>query len=51
MPIDPMTGQANYGPQAMQTPLAFDLLESIPGITTVTMVNMGRYANTLMKRW
>lgn len=56
-------GNASYDPQSMNAgiamrgmakgdvdvPLLFQLTESIPGISTATAVNMGRYANTLFK--
>ena len=41
MAIDPATGQ-------METPFIFDMLESIPGITTTSMFNAGRYYRTLL---
>jgi hypothetical protein len=59
MPIDPMTGIADYGGQGrsglpggdVSTPFIFDLMESIPGVSTTTMINAGRYSNTLFARW
>lgn len=58
MPIDPMTGIANYGAQGrsglpagdVSTPFIFDLMESIPGVSTAAMINAGRYSNTLFAR-
>jgi len=69
MPLDPLTGQVNYGgasydPQnisastgmhaAARADVApesgvFDLLESLPGVTTAALFNARRYAKTLEK--
>lgn len=58
MPIDPITGQANYGsmpgmpdPNQVSAPFIFEAAEFLPGVTTTTMINAGRYSNTLMRRW
>lgn len=56
-------GDASYDPQSVnagmamrgmakgqvETPMLFQLAESIPGLSTVAAVNAGRYANTLFK--
>lgn len=69
MPLDPLTGQVDYGgasydPQNLNASIGmraaaradvapgsgvFDLLESLPGITTAALFNARRYAKTLEK--
>jgi hypothetical protein len=68
MPLNPMTGQVDYGgasydPQNLnatmgmraaaradvQTPFVFDLLESLPSVTTSALFNARRYVGTLEK--
>jgi hypothetical protein len=51
MPIDPMTGIADYGGQGRSGLPGGDVMESIPGVSTTTMINAGRYSNTLFARW
>jgi len=69
MPLDPLTGQVDYGgasydPQNINASIGmraaaradvapgsgvFDILESLPGITTAALFNARRYAKTLEK--
>jgi hypothetical protein len=68
MPLNPMTGQFEYGGQSYEmptmgagmaatgmeavgadVPLAFRLLENMPGITALALHNARRYANTMEK--
>jgi len=68
MPLNPMTGQFEYGGQSYDmptmgagmaatgmeavgadVPLAFRLLENMPGITALALHNARRYANTMEK--
>lgn len=59
MPIDPMTGIADYGNQGrsglpagdVSAPFVFQAMGMMPGTTTAAAINARRYSNTLFSRW